>query len=139
MCFSFDTYPVRRLYAALSRFPHLSLMYRGLLCGVDVCWSCLDVHWPALHVAVGPLVPVRILPWTCHTPSGEDATSFLCAVWLFIPTKTEIFLCLILFVEFNAFFWPFKDVKRQFFHPFLCACTYAPVLCVLCFVFFPSL
>ena len=115
MCFSFDIYPVQRLYAALSRFPHLSLMYRGLLCGVDECWSSLDIHWPALHVAVSPLVLVRILPWTCHTPySGEDATSFPCAVWLLIPMKTEIFLCLILFLEFNAVFRHLKMERDNF-------------------------
>ena len=93
MCLSFDIYPVQRLYAALLRFPHLSLVYRGLLRGVDVCWSSLDSgHQLALHVAVSPPVPVRILPWTCHTPSGEDATSFLCALWPLFPTKTEFFV-----------------------------------------------
>ena len=92
MCLLFDTYPVRRLYAAPLRFPHLSLVYRGLLSGVDVCWSSLDTHALALRVAVSPPVPVRILPWSCHTLSGEDATSFLCAVWLFFPKKTEFFV-----------------------------------------------
>ena len=63
-------------------------------------------------VAVGPPVPVRILHWTCHTPSVEDATSFLCAVCLFQA---------------------FKKVKRQFLHPFLCA--YSDIcLCSVCCV-----
>ena len=52
MCLSFDTYPVRRLYAALLRFLHLSLVYRGLLSGVDVCWSSLDTHWPFMWLSV---------------------------------------------------------------------------------------
>ena len=68
-------------------------------------WTLTDPH-----VAVGPPVPVRILPWTCHTSSVEDATSFLCAVCLFQAFK----------------------VKRRFLHPILCACS---DVCVLCVVF----
>ena len=80
-------------------------------------------------------VPVRILPclpWTCHAPSGEYATSFLCAVWLLFPTKTEFF------VWYCSLFWAqclcqaFKEVKRQLF----CVHVHMFVFCVSCFVFF---
>ena len=43
---------VKRHYAALLRFIHLSLVYRGLLCGVDVCWSSLDTYWPLMWLSV---------------------------------------------------------------------------------------
>ena len=86
-------------------------------------------HSLALHVAVSPPVPVRILPWSCHTLSGEDATSFLCAVWLFFPKKTEFFVW---YFEFNAFFRHLKKSRDKFCtDPFLCACTYVRVLCVV--------
>ena len=49
---SFDTYPVRRLYTQHCRFPHLSLVYRSLLCCVDVCWSSVDTHWPFMWLSV---------------------------------------------------------------------------------------
>ena len=106
-------------------------MYRGLLSGVDVCWSSLDTHALALRVAVSPPVPVRILPWSCHTPSGEDATSFLCAVWLLFPTKTEFFVW---YFEFNAFFRHLKKSRDKFCTgPFLCACTYVYICsCSVC-------
>ena len=31
---------------------HLSLVYRGLLCGVDVCWSSLDTYRPLMWLSV---------------------------------------------------------------------------------------
>ena len=67
---------IKRHYAALLRFIHLSLVYRGLLCMWCRCVLVQFGHLLALYVAVSPPVPVRILPWTYHTPSGEDATSF---------------------------------------------------------------
>ena len=51
VCLSFDIYPVWRLYAVLLRFPHLSLVYRGLLCGVDVCWSSFDTYRPLMWLS----------------------------------------------------------------------------------------
>ena len=100
VCLSFDTYPVWRLYAALLRFLHLSLVYHGLHAVWCRCVLVQFGHSLAPQVAVSPPVSVRILPWTCHTPSGEDATLFLWAVWLLFPMKTE-FHCLILFLIFE--------------------------------------
>ena len=70
----------------------------------------------------------------------EYATSFLCAVWLLFPTKTEFFVqyCSSFWIE--CLFQAFKEIKRQFLHHFLCACTYFRhrSQCVSCFVFFLS-
>ena len=137
MCLSFDICPVRRLYTALLRFPHLNLVCRGLLCDQCRCVLVQFGHLLALHVAVSPPVPVRILPWSCHTPSSEDATSFLCALWLLFPTKTEFFVwyCSLFWVQ--CLFQAFKEVKRQFLHLF-CVRIHMFVFCVSCFVFFLS-
>ena len=69
-------------------------------------------HSLALHVAVGPPIPVRILPWTCHTPSGEDATPFLCVVWLLFPTKTEFFVWYCSRFWVQCLFQASKEAKR---------------------------
>ena len=64
-------------------------------------------HSLALHVAVGPPVPVQILPWTCHTPSGEDATLVsVCSLATF--SYEDWVLCPILFLILSSM--PFSGI-----------------------------
>ena len=130
MCLSFNIYPVRRLYATLLRFPHLILVYRGLLCGVDVCWSSLDTHWSFMWLSVLLFQSEPCPSWTCHTPSGEVPPRFCVLFGYFFLRRLSSLSDTVPYFEFNAFFRHLKK-KRQFLHPFLCACTCVRVLCVV--------
>ena len=95
----YSIYPVRRLYAALLRFP---LVYRGLLCGVDVCWSSLDTHWPFTWLLVSCSSPnlsllaldlSRTFWWICHLVSVCSMATFSYEDWV---------LCLVLFLILSS-------------------------------------
>ena len=142
LCVSFNIYPVRRLYPTLLRFPHLILVYRGLLCGVDVCWSSLDTHWSFMWLSVLLFQSEPCPSWTCHTPSGEVPPRFCVLFGYFFLRRLSSLSDTVPYFEFNAFLRHLK--KKTIFASFsvcmyICSCSVCRVLSSFCLCYYSAL
>ena len=142
MCLSFDTYLIRWLYAALLRFPHLSLVYHGLLCGVDVCWSSLDTHWPFMWLSVF-LLQSESCPGLVTHLLVKMPPHFCVQFGCFFLRRLSSLSDTVPYFEFNAFFRHLKS-KETIFAPFfvcmyMCSCCVCRVLSSFCPCYYSAL
>ena len=114
VCLLFDTYPVWRLYTALLRFsPSNPGVSWSALCGVDVCWSSLDTHWPLMWLWSSCSSPNLALDlshtfwWRCNPVSECSMATFSYEDWVPLSDTVPYFWVQCLFQAFN-------EVKRLY-------------------------